>query len=196
MEGRLDWLHVWPRQLRAGAPMWVAFHTRDPGFDVAGAALELVVESTGGVALSARVVVARSPLTIASVSFVDDGRTLVAHVTNVDDVPHIIAHLAVLDRDVDDTACLADRELRPGDTALLTAPLCTPATPGDPWTILVDVDDGTAGVAPAVAGGRVMPSFFPIEAWPKSRECPFPVDGPRPELWPRHRDAGIDTLFM
>jgi hypothetical protein len=110
----------------------------------------------------------------------------------LEDLPR---HIGLLDAgDEAHLACLANRDLRPGDTALITVPLCTQAAPGDPWTVVVDVDDDTT--PPAVAGGRVLPSFFPLEAWPKSSECPFPVDGARPDLWSRHRDAGFDTLFL
>jgi hypothetical protein len=41
-----------------------------------------------------------------------------------------------------------------------------------------------------------LPPFFPVEAWPKSDECPYPVDGANRTNWARHRDAGIDTLYM
>lgn len=46
----------------------------------------------------------------------------------------------------------------------------------------------------AVAGGRALLEFFPIEAWQKSSECPFPtVNDTNYKL---HRRYGIDTFLV
>jgi len=54
------------------------------------------------------------------------------------------------------------------------------------------VANTTTGVA--VASGRALNEFFPIEAWQKSSECPFP--GANETNYQIHRKYGIDTFLV
>ena len=63
--------------------------------------------------------------------------------------------------------------LPPDTSTLLTLPLSTRLTPGSLVTAVLQYAEG--GSAESVAGVRVAKAYFPIEAWPKSHECPFPT---------------------
>jgi len=60
--------------------------------------------------------------------------------------------------------------------------------PGRVWSVVY----GSVGY-----GGRVIPEFFPIEAWPYSKDCPVPgTQTPNPKDYETVKDLGIDTIFL
>ena len=61
----------------------------------------------------------------------------------------------------------------PGSSTLLVIPLQRPQIPGNLFTVVLQFAE--AGAPESVAGGRLLRTHFPIEAWPKSKECPFPT---------------------
>ena len=63
--------------------------------------------------------------------------------------------------------------LPPLTSTLLTIPLHSSLFPGSLVTVVLQYAE--SGAAESVAGCRVAKSHFPIEAWPKSAECPFPT---------------------
>jgi hypothetical protein len=192
VEGRVQWFHVWPRRLRAGQPLWVAFHTKDPAFDAPGATFELVVQTGTGEALRATLPVHTASVPISAVAVDETMTALHAHLHNTSGHTRTVTRVVVDGADVTATACLPGPALPPGASVLVTVPRCTPALAGGPWTVVVEFDDGP----PSVAGGRVLPPFFPIEAWPESDDCPFPVPGGNHAEWQRHKEAGFDTIFL
>lgn len=63
--------------------------------------------------------------------------------------------------------------LPPLTSTLLTLPLPSPLSPGSLVTVVLQFSE--QGAAEGVAGVRLAKTYFPIEAWPKSHECPFPT---------------------
>ncbi len=185
----LEWYHVWPHHAVAGAPLFVQFHSRDAKWDskVSGT---LQIQTTGGDAFNGTFPVATTPAPLGYVTTSLDYSTLLVHVKNVDTVSHQIDRLVVDGKDVTSTACVPSKVLAPAAQMLLSVPLCTPAKPGDAWTVVVKY----VGTAPAVGVGRVVPVRYPIVTWNNTSDCPFP--GVNQQNYDKHRAAGIDTFFL
>ena len=82
----------------------------------------------------------------------------------------------VLLNDTDVTASVANKlslSVPPLSSTLLSVPLRVPVSPGNLYTVVLQYAEG--GAVESVAGGRLGKTHFPIEAWPKSHECPFPT---------------------
>ena len=82
----------------------------------------------------------------------------------------------VLLNDSDVTANVSNKQsltVPPLSSTMLTVGLLAPVTPGNLYTVVLQYAE--SGAAESVAGGRVAKTHFPIEAWPKSKECPFPT---------------------
>eukprot|EP00949_MAST-11_sp_MAST-11-sp1_P002008 g2008.t1 len=63
---------------------------------------------------------------------------------------------------------------------------------GDIWSITVSTQNATAGW-----GGRVLPELFPLQAWPKSEDCPLPPSvGGDEKTYDDATRLGIDTVFL
>lgn len=60
--------------------------------------------------------------------------------------------------------------------------------PGDIWTAVLFT--GSDGIG---YGGRVVPERFPIEAWPKSSDCPLPGGNEQNTEWVK--SLGIDSIY-
>jgi hypothetical protein len=191
VEPLMEWYHVWPTSLTAGEPVWLAFHSRNPAWDEAASGT-ITIETTAGTAVSGSFPVRTSAVPLTYVTTTEDLSTFVIHVKNLDTVPHTASRILLDGRDVTaaDVACMSVTTIGPGESAMWTVPLCSPASPGEPWTVVVEYADAE----PAVGVGRVMKPFFPVEAWPNSSECPFP--GVDDENFAALQDAGIDTTFI
>lgn len=61
----------------------------------------------------------------------------------------------------------------PMSSTMLTIPANALLGPGCLYTVVLIYAE--AGSIPSVAGGRLAKTHFPIEAWPKSDECPYPT---------------------
>ena len=72
---------------------------------------------------------------------------------------------------------------------LFTVPMAAPLPLGDPWTVVVEFDEGP----PAVGVGRVLRPHFPLEAWPHRDECPIPEGDAN--NYAAMRGAGLDTMY-
>ncbi|HCH64427.1 MAG TPA: hypothetical protein DFR83_16595, partial [Deltaproteobacteria bacterium] len=185
----LDWAHVWPIEVVAGQPIWVSFHSRSSRWDRAHTA-RLVVETNSGTAVDTDFTVAESPLQLTSVTTAQGGATRVLFLRNDGTAPLTLDRILLDGIDATDAACIATPTLEPGAVARVTVPLCTAASPGSLWSAIVTTTEGMA----AVAGGRMIPESFPIEAWNNTTECP----------WPGGNDAnaeamsamGIDTHYL
>ena len=184
-----EWYHVWPRDLVAGAPVWVAFHSRAGAWDTRTSA-ELVIETSGGEAVRGSFPVVTTPAPLTYVTPSEDRATLIVHVANRDTVPHTLSRLLVDGRDATGVACIPSRTLQPGETAMWTVPRCAPSALGDAWTVVAEWADAPA----AVGVGRVLRPRFPIEAWNNTTNCPIP--GGNATALAMHRDARIDTLYI
>jgi hypothetical protein len=191
VEPLMEWYHVWPTHLVAGEPVWFAFHSRDSSWDAAASG-NLQIETTAGLAVSGDFPVRATAVPLTYVTTTGDLSALLVHARNLDSVPHTLDRILVDGRDVTgtDVACVPEDTILPGESVLWTVPLCAPASPGDPWTVVVTYTDA----APAVGVGRVMRPSFPVEAWPNSDECPFP--GVNDVNFEAMSLAGIDTFFI
>ncbi|MFN9809233.1 MAG: hypothetical protein ACK6CU_06340 [Deltaproteobacteria bacterium] len=184
-----EWYHVWPRDVVAGEPVWVAFHSRDGAWDRRSSA-ELVVETSGGDAVRGSFPVAITPAPVTYVTTTEDRSTVIVHAVNRDTVPHTLERLLVDGRDATAAACIPSRTVQPGETVMWTVPRCAPSEPGDAWTVVLDWRDAND----AVGVGRVIRPRFPIEAWNNTRDCPIP--GGDADALRMHREARIDTLYI
>jgi hypothetical protein len=187
---KMEWYHVHPRQVVAGRPVWVQFHSRDPAWDKAATGT-VVVQTDAGDAVSGTFPVAKTPAPLAYVTLTDDMATMVIHARNEDAVAHAVSRLLVNGRDATSAACIPKTTLAPGEAAMWTLPLCDPEdrVPGAAWTVVVEWADAPA----AVGVGRILRPFFPVETWPNSDDCPFP--GAKEDNFAKHQAAGIDTHF-
>jgi hypothetical protein len=189
-QNKLEWFHVWPQRVTAGEPVWVAFHSRDPSWDMASSAA-LIVTTSAGNALSGTFPIARTNVPITYVTTADQGTTLLIHVHNDDTVDHTLTRLMVDGRDVTSSgqACIPSTAVKAGTSALFTVKRCSAATSGSPWTVVAEFQ----GTPAAVAVGRYIPERFPIEAWAQTADCAWPGNNAANYL--THRDAGIESAF-
>lgn len=186
-----EWYHVYPREVVAGEPVWVSFHSLDPAWDSLAQAT-ISVETDAGEAVNGSFDVATTPVPLTYVTTVDDGASFVIHVKNMDTVEHTVTRVLVNGHDVVQTEniCLPKQTLAAGEAALWTVPNCETAKPGDAWTVVVEYADAPA----AVGVGRVVPELFPIESWNNTSECTFPSG--KKENFDQVQEAGIDTMYM
>ena len=61
----------------------------------------------------------------------------------------------------------------PGSQVLLEIPLSQPTHPGDLYTLVIQYSE--EGVPPAVAAGRIAKTYFAIESWETTSDCPYPT---------------------
>ncbi|HOU52946.1 MAG TPA: hypothetical protein PLQ97_03370 [Myxococcota bacterium] len=183
-------LHVWPMTLAAGSPFWITWHQDDPALDT-GTSVRVRVWTDQGTALDALVPLAPpGDVRLTYVTTADDHRTLLVHLRNDAPGPRTLRRIRVNGLDLTEAACIPDPVLAPGATALWTVPLCKALSPGDPWTVITEFEEGP----PAVGAGRVVMPHFPIHAWVNSDDCPFP--GADFQNFRAHWDQGFDTPFL
>ncbi len=189
-EPDMEWYHVWPTSVTAGEPVWFHFHSRNPAWNTATSG-QLRIETTAGVAVDAPFSVQLPKVVMTYVTTSSDMSELLIHLKNEDTANHTITAVWVNGKDaLARGACIPKNTLVPQDSLLIRAPLCTPASPGDPWTVVVEF----AGAPPAVGSGRVLRPHFVMEAWTSNSNCAFP--GGNTTNFNRHRAAGFDTHYM
>lgn len=84
--------------------------------------------------------------------------------------------LQVLVNDTDVTSSVSNKQsltVPPMSSTMLTLPLKSSVGPGNLYTVVLTYAE--SGSVPSAAGGRFAKTYFPIESWPKSHECPFPT---------------------
>jgi hypothetical protein len=187
-----DWFHVWPRQMVEGEPLWVAFHTRADGWQERTSFRFRAFDAEGSVLQDTVLPVASADAVFLSyVGFSDDRSVVLVHARNVSDRAVTLDRLVVNGLETAGVGCRTDTVLEPGTSALWEVPLCEVPALGTAWTVVAEWDDG----GHAVGVGRVLPSFFPVEAWNNTTECPFPGVGGNAEHYARMREAGFDTMY-
>lgn len=165
----IEWAHVWPKQLRAGEPVTIQFHSRAGKWDSATSGT-IKIETDAGVALDAAFPVAKTTVPITWVTTTTDRKTVLVHAHNRDSSSRTIRKIVVNGRDVTAAACIAEKTIAAGATALLSVPLCDAWNDGDAFSVALEYNDAPT----AAAVGRVVTPFHPIEAWNNTGECPFP----------------------
>ncbi|MBI5532046.1 MAG: hypothetical protein HY898_04975 [Deltaproteobacteria bacterium] len=191
VEPKMEWYHVWPTTLKAGEPVWFAFHSRDPAWDSASSG-QIEIQTTAGKAVDGAFAVESTPAPLTYVTTTDDYKTFLVYVRNQGSTAQEVTGLLLNGRDVlaGGVACVPNKQIAPGESTMFTIPLCTPAKPGDPWTVVV-----TYANAPAAVGvGRVIKSHFMVEAWSAGSDCAFP--GATGSTFAAHEAAGFDTQYM
>jgi len=185
---QIEWWHVWPYQVKAGEPVWFAFHSRKADWDSAQTG-SLRIETDQGDAVNETFPVVQSKIKLTYVTTTDEQNTLVIHLRNTDTSAHTVQRVLVNGRDVTgaDVLCLPNAHVESGESVMWTLPLCEPVPLGDPWTVVVEWQDAP----PSVGVGRVLREHFVIEAWAASSDCPFP--GVNDETYQAHRQIGIDV---
>lgn len=186
----MDWQHVWPEQVETGKPVWFAFHSRLAAWDSAATGT-IRIETDNGTAVDGVFNVQIHPLDIGYVTVNDDRDTLLIHVTNTGDKALTVERVLYNGINLmgEDAVCIPSVTLNPGEHALWSAPLCDAPEMGSAWTLAIETD----GFLPTTAVGRHLKPFFPIEAWPKTSDCPLP--GSNDEAFQKVTEAGIDTLY-
>ncbi|MGB0680572.1 MAG: hypothetical protein ACPGUV_13005, partial [Polyangiales bacterium] len=191
----LEWHHVWPTELVAGEPVWLAFHSRSTGWNAASQAEVAITVGDGPgaqLALQGQVPVAQGPLRIQYVTTSADRQALWLHVHNASDAEQTLSGVWVNGRDVQAGGVLEapSATLTARETALWRVPMCEAMTPGAAWTVAARTLDGPA----AVAAGRVMPPRFPFATWNNSSECPFP--SAKADNLAAMQAVGLDTFYL
>lgn len=189
-QGRVDWIRIWPSTFEAGDPIWLTLHSEDPLLDSRGTLDVRIPTAEGPAVLEATVSLEVPDVVMTTVAHDADLDHVWVHLRNDSEETRTLDTLAFNGIDVTDVACIADPALAPGAVMALRIPRCETAERGEAWTVAVTWDAG----APSVAGGRVMPPHYPVEAWPKTMDCPLPIihDANHQALI----DAGFDTVFL
>ncbi|MFO7736276.1 MAG: hypothetical protein R6W70_08715, partial [bacterium] len=188
---KIEWYHVWPREVKKGEPVWFAFHSHDPDWNDTSAG-KLRIETDNGEAVNENFSVHKSTVSLSYVTTTDDMNTMLIHIKNTGNSPQTLENLYVNGKEVynTDVACIPEPELLPEQTALWTVPLCEPAEIGSAWTVTVEFNNAD----PTTSVGRIIKPFYPVESWPKTSNCPFP--GVNDENFQKHTQAGFDTFYM
>lgn len=193
----MEWYHVWPDPAVAGQPVWVAFHSRDPAWDAAASA-RLEVLAGEQVVVDGVFDVGITPGPLTWVTTDESGTERLIHLRNDSDATLVIEDVIVNGVRVlsGGAACVAERELGPGQTRLIRVPLCGDPEYGSAWTVVVEYADA----APAVGVGRTLRPHYVVEAWPRSSDCPVPIDAEDEPAgtvsFEEHQAAGFDTMYL
>ena len=188
----IEWYHVWPEEVVAGQPIWLSLHSRSAAWDDQTVHKVTIVTDEGD-ALSERVVMTTTTTPITYVTTADEGTKLLIHAQNRADREAGIRAITVNGIRYDATEiCGLSGPIAPGASVRAEIKLCEPLKPGAAWTVALD--DGTG--VPSVGAGRVVPEFFPIEAWPVSEDCPVPTNEADTTALTEHLGAGFDTFYL
>ncbi len=187
----LEWYQVWPRNVVAGQPVWVAFHSRAAAWDSKSTAT-LRVTTSSGAAVDGTFALTKPSVPVTYVTTTDDLKATIIHVKNTSNTPQTLTALEVDGREVfaAGIACVPSPTLAPGVEAVWTVPSCAPLAPGAASTVIATWQ----GAPESVAVGRVLRPAFPIEAWQNTSECAFP--GGNAQNDQRLRSAAIDTIYV
>ncbi len=187
---KMDWRHVWPEEAMEGRPIWFAFHSRDPMWDTVESGT-IRIETDAGLAVDGTFSVGTHPFQITYVTLDDSGSRLLVHVKNDSDSIQTVNRVLLNGTELleSEKISVPKRALEPGETALWTVDFLTPPVMGSAWTLALEFED-----LPSVAAvGRFLRPFFPVEAWQKGGDCPFP--GVNDDAFELFTQGGLDTFY-
>ncbi len=188
-ERKMVWAHPYPFEVKAGEPVWVAFHSQEKSWDTSATGT-VTIETDNGIALNGTFPVNLIEIPITYVTTTNDYTKIVIHLHNRTSQTQNLIQLLYGGRDITDSACIADKSIAPNEHVMWTFDLCEKAELGELWSVVAKFDNAK----PSVAGGRIIREFYPIETWQSTSDCPFP--GANDANYQKHRDAGIDTFFI
>lgn len=181
----------WARAHGTADRVWVSFHSRNTKWlaDKGTSSLQLQVsDAQGKVCFTGSAAVAPGMATrVAYATTRNNGKEFVVHIHN--DGPN---KTTVKSIEINGQAAEASSfDLHSGQTKIIVQPMQHPLSAGEVWTVSINTQGGPGSQG---WGGRVIPETFPIEAWPKSSDCPIP--GGNKKNWEMISGSGIDTLYI
>jgi len=132
-EPDLEWHHVWPTAVTAGAPVWFHFHSRNPAWNSATSG-RLTIETTAGNAVDADFPVRPAPVRMTYVTVTEDLGTLLVHLKNEDAAAHTISRVWVNGADaLARGACLPKARLEPQEILVQAMSVVAAGAKGLMW---------------------------------------------------------------
>ena len=190
----VDWILFYPFNVTAGQPIWFAWHSNLTMYDAPSPNIPIVATcSNGDTAVNDSVAVRLADVILAYVTTTTNYSTLLVHLSSNITQPRTISSVVV--NGIEVVSLVSPASLTIGSypaSVLLQIPLSTPAQSGQLWTVVVSYAE--QGSLASVGGGRHMKTFFPIESWPHSVDCPYPTINT--SKYNFTREHGIDTLFV
>lgn len=186
---KMVWAAPYPFDVKAGEQIWVSFHSQEKSWDTDKTAT-VTVETDNGNALNGTFPVNRIEIPFTFVTTSENYSELIMHVHNRTGISQKLEKLFYNGYDITDAACIPEKIIPAGQSAMWTFDLCEPAEPGDLWTVTAEFDKAV----PSTAGGRIIREFYPVETWQSTSDCPFPNSNNNNYL--RNREAGIDTFYL
>ena len=190
----VDWILFYPFNVTAGQPVWLAWHSNLTMYDAPSPNIPITaVCSNGETAVNDSVAVRFADVLLTYATTSTNYSALLVHLSSNITEPRTIASVVVNGIEVVSLVPSASLTIGPYPASvLLQIPLATPAQSGQLWTVVVSYAE--QGSVPSVGGGRHMKTFFPIESWPHSTDCPYPTINTTNYNFTR--DHGIDTMFV
>lgn len=189
----VDWLHVYPKTVKEGDPLWISFHTRDSSFNKEPSLALVELKTSSGASLLKGNFTYK--LTSCNVTYITTNANysqLLIHIHNDNKDTRTIKTVLVNAADrTNDITNKASLSVPAKASTLLTVPLSPALKPGSLVTVVLEFQGSDQ---PLGTGLRVAKAHFPIEAYPKSHECPFPTV--KDDNYKFHRDHGFDTFFF
>jgi len=187
-EGKLDWYHVWPRQFQEGEIITISFHSQEDAL-YAKTNLNIEIKTNHGI-IKENVPISHSPEYLSYITTSQNKTHMVIHIQNPNHAPLKIKSLQFVGFEIK-----IEKDLPPRDSLYFEIPLGKTLPQGSAWWVRLlgtNLENGQEISHTAI--GRVLPEFFPIEAWVGTSDCPFPEFNE--ENWKHHQEAGIDTFFI
>lgn len=187
----LDWLHVDYNGITG--QIWISFHAHSDDFLSAITSLK-VVDATGTIYVDETEAVAIN---------MEDVKMQVTYVTSRNNYQELVVHLHNYESDAQMiTAFEVNGVLQPtsefvvegNNHMVVVVPVEEMAfSETSIWTITYMMDTGVA----VGYGGSLVKELFPLEDWPKSGQCPFPVEGANETNFNLlYDEMSLDTHFM
>lgn len=186
----LDWCHCQYNKNTGSLFTSLHLHTDT---DILTITKLFVVDATGFVIVNEPVTITELINEEIQVTYVTTQRNykeLVVHLHNYDRVSHTISSITINNGLVIDTNTV---ELNNGEHAVRVYDI-SEGHFGEVsvWTVQLQTDIGSTAY-----GGRLNKELFPIEDWPKSDQCPFPVSGANEDNFNTLKnDLHVNTHFM
>lgn len=186
----LDWCHS--RYNPQTGTLFTSLHAHTDDF-IASITQLVVTDASGLIVVNDTVRVdsmAEPEVQVTYATTQNDFQELVVHLHNYGETEHTISGISINSDAVSsiDAIVLVSKE----HTVLLFDVSSLLFGETSVWTIVITYDSIRAGF-----GGRLTKELFPMEDWPKSSQCPFPVEGASTENYEILKsELHVNTHFM